>query len=200
MITGPVPGRHHFAREARDVAPMRTSESLVYPLSRPHRFSAVSQVFVQVSCSAGSRDGRRLPRNAALPAATKKSNSDRPCCRQVATTVSNHSANRAPASLSVPKLPFRHSTAGRNARSATLLVGPTPSTRAKVHGAGHHFWSCRHSAYTWSIAAGQLPPGLSLSRNVISGTPTTRGTFTFTARVRDNGGHQASQQFSITVS
>src|SRR5262249_42778985 len=28
-----------------------------------------------------------------------------------------------------PKLPLRHSTAGRSARSATLLVGSTPSTR-----------------------------------------------------------------------
>jgi hypothetical protein len=53
--------------------------------------------------------------------------------------------------------------------------------------------------YSWAIVAGQLPPGLSLRGNVISGTPTTRGTFTFTARVTDNGGQQASQQFSITV-
>lgn len=53
--------------------------------------------------------------------------------------------------------------------------------------------------YSWAIVAGQLPPGLSLQGNVISGTPTTRGTFTFTARVTDNGGQQASQQFSITV-
>jgi hypothetical protein len=54
--------------------------------------------------------------------------------------------------------------------------------------------------YAWSIVAGQLPPGLGLSRNVISGTPTTRGTFTFTARVTDSGGQQASREFSITVS
>ncbi len=53
--------------------------------------------------------------------------------------------------------------------------------------------------YRWSIVAGQLPPGLRLSNNVISGTPTTAGTFTFTARVTDNGGQQASQQFTITI-
>ena len=35
--------------------------------------------------------------------------------------------------------------ANRKARSDTLFVGPTPSTRANVHSAGHHFWSCRHS-------------------------------------------------------
>jgi hypothetical protein len=37
-----------------------------------------------------------------------------------------------------PKLPFRHSTAGRKARSDTLLIGSTPSTRATVHSGAHH--------------------------------------------------------------
>lgn len=56
--------------------------------------------------------------------------------------------------------------------------------------------------YTWSIVTGQLPPGLRLqaSPGRINGTPTARGTFTFTLRVRDQGGQQASQQYSITVS
>lgn len=53
--------------------------------------------------------------------------------------------------------------------------------------------------YTWSIVAGQLPPGLGLSGNRIQGTPTTAGTFTFTARVRDSGGQEATKEFSITV-
>jgi len=33
-------------------------------------------------------------------------------------------------SLCAPKLPLRQGTAGRDARSATLLVGSAPSTRA----------------------------------------------------------------------
>src|SRR5919199_1665542 len=99
---------------------------------------------VQSPWPAGSSDGGELPRSAASTAAAKKSNSGCPCCRQVATTVNNRSANRLPASLSDPKLPLRQSTAGRRARSARLLVGSTPSTREKVHRAGHHLLSSRH--------------------------------------------------------
>lgn len=41
--------------------------------------------------------------------------------------------------------------------------------------------------YTYSISAGSLPPGLSLSTDgVISGTPTQTGTFNFTAKVVDS--------------
>ena len=56
--------------------------------------------------------------------------------------------------------------------------------------------------YRWSLVAGQLPPGLSLTTSPgrITGTPTTAGTFFFTLRVVDDGGQQASRQFSIAVS
>lgn len=55
--------------------------------------------------------------------------------------------------------------------------------------------------YRWSLVAGALPPGLSLTTSPgrIAGTPTTAGTFTFTLRVDDSGGQQATRQFSITV-
>ncbi len=55
--------------------------------------------------------------------------------------------------------------------------------------------------YRWSLVWGQLPPGLSLTTSPgrITGTPTTRGTFTFTLRVTDNGGQSATRTFSITV-
>lgn len=53
--------------------------------------------------------------------------------------------------------------------------------------------------YTWSIIAGSLPPGLRLSGNIISGTPTTRGTFAFTVRLTDGSGQQATKDFTITV-
>ena len=53
--------------------------------------------------------------------------------------------------------------------------------------------------YNWSIIAGGLPPGMRLSGNIISGTPTTRGTFAFTVRLTDGSGQQAIRDFSMAV-
>jgi hypothetical protein len=53
--------------------------------------------------------------------------------------------------------------------------------------------------YTWTLRSGALPPGLQLSRGVIAGTPTTRGTFSFTIRAADSRGTTADATFSITV-
>lgn len=53
---------------------------------------------------------------------------------------------------------------------------------------------------TFSITAGQLPPGMSLSGNVISGTPTTAGSYAFTVTLNTQDGQTTSKPFTITVS
>ena len=57
---------------------------------------------------------------------------------------------------------------------------------------------------TWSISAGSLPTGLTLlpGSGLISGTPTTSGTYTFTAKVTDSdavGPDSAEQSYTMTV-
>ncbi len=96
--------------------------------------SAVARrtVSVQPPCRAGSSEGAAVPWRAASPAATRKSSSPRPCCRHVAATVSNRSANRLPASLSDPKLPLRQSTAGESAHSNSVADSQRAMTSGKV--------------------------------------------------------------------
>src|SRR5215468_7104281 len=45
--------------------------------------------------------------------------------------------------------------------------------------------------FTWSVS-GQLPPGVVLTSGHLGGTPTVAGTFTFTIKVTDSAGNQAS--------
>ena len=53
--------------------------------------------------------------------------------------------------------------------------------------------------YTWSIAAGALPPGLALNPTTgeINGTPTTAGTFGFTVQVKDSSQTVVTKQFAL---
>jgi hypothetical protein len=51
------------------------------------------------------------------------------------------------------------------------------------------------SPYSWSIASGQLPTGLTLSSTgVITGTPSASGEFNFTVQVTDSSATPATAQ------
>jgi len=86
--------------------------------------------------------------------------------------------------------------------------GPTllPGTVGQAF-ALNFFLSGGAAPYTWSVASGALPPGLGLrtfsdprdAADELAGTPTTAGTYKFTMRVADFYGHQATQQFTLTI-
>jgi large repetitive protein len=69
------------------------------------------------------------------------------------------------------------------------------------------FLSGGAAPYSWSLASGQLPPGLTLQTfsdprdadDELAGTPTTAGTYTFTMRLADYNGQQATQTFTATI-
>ena len=81
-----------------------------------------------------------------------------------------------------------------------------PGTVGQAFGI-NFFLSGGAAPYTWALVAGSLPTGMRLqtfsdprdANNEMAGTPTKAGTFTWTMQVTDVYGHQASQQFSITI-
>ncbi|MCW0216887.1 MAG: putative Ig domain-containing protein, partial [Prosthecobacter sp.] len=55
-------------------------------------------------------------------------------------------------------------------------------------------------AYTWAIASGSLPAGVTLtSGGSLSGTPTASGNYTFTVRATDAGGCQADRSYTMAI-
>jgi large repetitive protein len=81
-----------------------------------------------------------------------------------------------------------------------------PGTVGQAYGQ-NFFLSGGGNPYTWSVASGQLPPGLTLQtyndpqdvNNELAGTPTTAGTYTFTMKVADYDGQQATQKFTLAI-
>jgi hypothetical protein len=73
--------------------------------------------------------------------------------------------------------------------------------------AQNFFLSGGAAPYTWTLASGQLPPGLTLQTsgdprdagNQLAGTPATAGTYTFTMRLSDHPGQHATQHFTLVI-
>ena len=54
--------------------------------------------------------------------------------------------------------------------------------------------------YTWHLASGSLPAGVSLtSAGALTGSPVKTGTFSFTAQVADTASHSATASLALTV-
>lgn len=108
----------------------------------------------------------------------------------------------------------RDETGGRDLESFSITIEPprplvitnptdqlSPGTVGEFYCCGNLFADGGVPPYTWTLVAGELPPGLELSPSPgrITGTPTTAGTFTFTVRVTDERDAFAEKTFSITV-
>jgi len=55
------------------------------------------------------------------------------------------------------------------------------------------------SPYTFTTSAGSLPPGITLTGAVLSGTPNKSGSYTFTIQVTDSVSATATQQFTVVI-
>lgn len=99
-----------------------------------------------------------------------------------------------------------HDSAGYGMSWSSLLISPggacllAVTTTSPLPGGGIHVpysftlgAKCGTPPYTWTLTAGSLPSGLSLSSSgVISGVPTSAGTSTFSIRVTDSASHTAN--------
>ncbi len=94
-------------------------------------------------------------------------------------------------------------------QAESVIIAPDPSITSPALPGGEHGVSydvtpsatAGTGTYTWSLAGGTLPDGLTLSSvtGEISGVPTARGTFPFTLVVTDADNQQAAQSESITI-
>src|SRR5262249_34232703 len=85
---------------------------------------------------------------------------------------------------------------------ATPVISPAALPAATVDGSYSQAITANsgNPTYTFSISAGSLPPGLSLdSGGLLSGTPTTAGTYPFTVEVTDAAASTATQAYSFSV-
>lgn len=93
------------------------------------------------------------------------------------------------------------STGGDGQCALGLGTIPTSGTVGVAYGATISAVGGTGSGYVFSLASGTLPTGLSLgSSGVLSGTPTTAGTFTFTVVAVDSAGNNGVRTYTVTIS
>jgi large repetitive protein len=90
---------------------------------------------------------------------------------------------------------------GATAPPITITTGSLPAGRVgQSYAASLNATGGGTGTFTWSIASGSLPAGLALAASgIVSGTPTTAGTASFTVRASKNG-NSATRALSIAVS
>ena len=127
------------------------------------------------------------------------------------TIVGGTPAKQGKFTFTVHVTPFGKTTPSTNG-TFSITVGPAPPLTitfpSQCCNAGtvgtayfqNFFTSGGVGPFTWTVAAGHLPPGVVLTAGHLGGTPTAAGTFTFTVKVTDSAGDQATEPGSITIS
>src|SRR6516225_9155386 len=88
-------------------------------------------------------------------------------------------------------MPATYGAAGTIVGPAPPLTITFPSACCNAGAVGssyfqNFFTSGGAGPFTWTVAAGQLPPGVTLTGSHLGGTPTAAGTFPFTIKVTED--------------
>jgi len=85
--------------------------------------------------------------------------------------------------------------------SPTLTFGPPPPGQAGIAYSDQLTVSGGTAPYVWSVSAGSLPPGLTLnaSTGLLSGTPTTAGSYPFTVRIVDASNQSDTRAATVVI-
>ncbi|NKJ23375.1 putative Ig domain-containing protein [Dyella sp. SG609] len=87
-----------------------------------------------------------------------------------------------------------------NAPAITLTPATLPAGSGGVAYSQTITASGGNGGYTFSLTAGALPAGIALSSaGIVSGTPTTPGSYNFTVKATDGFGFSGSQAYTVTV-
>ncbi len=92
---------------------------------------------------------------------------------------------------------------GQSGGCQTILVNPPtlPNGAVGVSYPTQTFIAAGGNApYSFTVSIGNLPAGLNLVGDTLSGTPTAAGTFNFTITATDNLGCQGFQVYAVTIS
>jgi hypothetical protein len=127
------------------------------------------------------------------------------------TIVGGTPAQQGTFTFTVHVTPFGKTTPSTNGTfsitvgSAPPLAITFPSTCCNAGTVGtayfqNFFTSGGVGPFTWTVASGHLPPGVTLTGGHLGGTPTAAGTFTFVIKVTDSAGDHATEPGSITIS
>jgi hypothetical protein len=99
--------------------------------------------------------------------------------------------------------PSKSTTVPVTVQSAAPLAIETSSLAVAIVGSPYSASleaSGGKAPYSWSLASGQLPAGVTLSSaGSLTGTSSQSGTFSFVAKVSDSKNAQAAQNYSLTV-
>ncbi|GAB2863961.1 hypothetical protein GCM10027176_77330 [Actinoallomurus bryophytorum] len=103
--------------------------------------------------------------------------------------------------LAGPGPPSARSAAVTPNVSPTLTFGPPPAGQAGIAYSDQLTVSGGTGPYVWSVSAGSLPPGLTLnaSTGLLSGTPTTGGSYPFTVKVVDASNQSDTRAATVVI-